>query len=77
MDCLTYHFPVSGVETWVFLPPLVAFVVSFFTSWEAFPVAQRWFATGEAISHLRFLEEEGRLVRRETGPRTVYRLPGG
>lgn len=25
-------FPVSGVETWIFLPPLVAFVVSFFTS---------------------------------------------
>ncbi len=32
MDLLNYHFPVSGVETWVFLPPLVAFVVSFFTS---------------------------------------------
>ncbi len=32
MDLLTHHFPVSGVETWVFLPPLVAFVVSFFTS---------------------------------------------
>ncbi len=32
MDFLTHHFPVSGVETWVFLPPLVAFVVSFFTS---------------------------------------------
>ena len=26
--------------------------------WNDFPVAQRWFATGEAISHLRFLEEE-------------------
>ena len=25
-------FPVSGVETWAFLPPLVAFVVSFFAS---------------------------------------------
>jgi uncharacterized membrane protein YfcA len=32
MDFLYHHFPVSGVETWVFLPPLVAFVVSFFTS---------------------------------------------
>ncbi len=32
MDCLIHHFSVSGVETWVFLPPLVAFVVSFFTS---------------------------------------------
>ncbi len=26
------HFEVSGVDTWFFLPPLVAFVVSFFTS---------------------------------------------
>jgi uncharacterized protein len=25
-------FPVSGVSTWVFLPPVVAFVVSFLTS---------------------------------------------
>jgi uncharacterized protein len=32
MDFLCFHFPVSGVDTWVFLPPLVAFVVSFFTS---------------------------------------------
>ena len=32
MDLLHLTFPVSGVTTWVFLPPLVAFVVSFFTS---------------------------------------------
>jgi len=32
MDFLYHHFPVSNVETWIFLPPLVAFVVSFFTS---------------------------------------------
>jgi uncharacterized membrane protein YfcA len=32
MDALFMHFEVSGVDTWVFLPPLVAFVVSFFTS---------------------------------------------
>ncbi len=27
-------------------------------SWEDYPVAQKWFATGEAISHLRYLEQE-------------------
>ncbi len=32
MDMLLAHFPISGVKTWVFVPPLVAFVVSFFTS---------------------------------------------
>lgn len=29
---MTVFFPVSGVETWLWLPPLVAFVISFFTS---------------------------------------------
>ena len=28
-------------------------------SWEDFPRAQKWFATGEAIAHLRYLQEEG------------------
>ena len=32
MDFLYVTFPVSGVTTWVFFPPLVALVVSFFTS---------------------------------------------
>lgn len=32
MDILRMFFPVSGVETLVFVPPLVAFVISFFTS---------------------------------------------
>ncbi|MCX7981308.1 MAG: MBL fold metallo-hydrolase [Syntrophales bacterium] len=31
--------------------------------WEDFPIAQKWFATGEAIAHLRFLEEEGKVER--------------
>jgi len=32
LDFLYVHFPVSGVETSVLVPPLVAFIVSFFTS---------------------------------------------
>jgi uncharacterized membrane protein YfcA len=32
MDFLYYLFPVSGVETYIFIPPLVALVVSFLTS---------------------------------------------
>lgn len=31
-DFLLLHFPVSDVTTWVFIPPLTAFLVSFFTS---------------------------------------------
>lgn len=41
-------------------------------SWEAFPVAQKWFATGEAISHLRYLEEDGKLARKVEGKKTLY-----
>jgi hypothetical protein len=32
MDYLKIIFPVSGVETYIFIPPLVAFVISFFCS---------------------------------------------
>jgi uncharacterized protein len=32
MDFLLASFSVSGVKTWVFVPPLVAFIVSLFTS---------------------------------------------
>ncbi len=32
MDFLHVYFPVSGVETSLFIPPLVAFVISFFSS---------------------------------------------
>ena len=34
-------------------------------SWEQFPLQQKWFATGEAIAHLRYLEEKG-LVHKGT-----------
>jgi hypothetical protein len=43
-------------------------------SWDQFPVAQKWFATGEAISHLRYLEEEGKLVRKASGEIRLYAL---
>jgi glyoxylase-like metal-dependent hydrolase (beta-lactamase superfamily II) len=32
-------------------------------SWAEFPVMQRWFATGEAIAHLAYLENKGLIVR--------------
>ena len=35
-----------------------------YESWELFPSSQKWFATGEAIAHLKYLEEKGK-VRRE------------
>lgn len=32
MNSLNTVFPVSGVETWVFIPPLVSFIISSFTA---------------------------------------------
>lgn len=40
-------------------------------SWRDFPPAQKWFALGEAISHLRYLEEAGS-IRRENGNDIIY-----
>jgi glyoxylase-like metal-dependent hydrolase (beta-lactamase superfamily II) len=36
-----------------------------YKSWDLFPPAQKWFSFGEAVAHLKYLEEEGE-VRRET-----------
>ena len=33
--------------------------------WKRFPITQKWFAIGEAIAHLRYLEEEKKIERRE------------
>jgi len=43
-------------------------------SWDQFPLAQKWFATGEAISHLRYLEEEGRIRRQKAGEIVTFVL---
>jgi glyoxylase-like metal-dependent hydrolase (beta-lactamase superfamily II) len=38
--------------------------------WDSFPVLQRWFSTGEAIAHLKYLEKKG-LIHREIRNDTV------
>jgi len=43
-------------------------------SWEQFPVAQKWFATGEAIAHLRYLEAQNELVRETHSQLITYAL---
>ncbi len=43
-------------------------------SWDHFPVAQKWFATGEALSHLRCLEEENKVGRKTEGGLTLFNL---
>ena len=45
-------------------------------SWDQFPVAQKWFALGEAIAHLRYLEQGGRIVRRTVNETVEFALAG-
>lgn len=41
-------------------------------SFDEFPVAQKWFATGEAIAHIRYLEAAGRVCRISNEPVAVF-----
>jgi glyoxylase-like metal-dependent hydrolase (beta-lactamase superfamily II) len=43
-------------------------------SWDRFPVAQKWFATGEAIAHLIYLEDKGMVFRAGEGETITYAL---
>jgi glyoxylase-like metal-dependent hydrolase (beta-lactamase superfamily II) len=43
-------------------------------SWEAFPRAQKWFATGEAIAHLRYLQRKGLVLRKDEESITKFTL---
>lgn len=41
-------------------------------SWEQFPVTQKWFAVGEAIAHLLYLESQGKIKRRKGEKTDTY-----
>lgn len=36
-----------------------------YDSWDQFPVPQKWFATGEALAHLRYLEGKGKIRKKK------------
>ena len=46
-------------------------------SWQAFPVSQKWFATAEAISHLRYLEDSGQVFREKKAGCIVFSANNG
>lgn len=58
-------FEVAAQMTWDFAA----------NSWDAFPMAQKWFATGEANAHLRYLEEQGNIERRVCNNRLAFTRP--
>ncbi|MBS7623414.1 MBL fold metallo-hydrolase [Candidatus Bathyarchaeota archaeon] len=43
-------------------------------SWEEFPPAQKWFAFGETLAHLRFLENKGEITSQVQDGRVLYSL---
>jgi glyoxylase-like metal-dependent hydrolase (beta-lactamase superfamily II) len=45
-----------------------------YDSWDLFPITQKWFAIGETISHLKYLEEKGVAQREMQGKKRVYSL---
>jgi glyoxylase-like metal-dependent hydrolase (beta-lactamase superfamily II) len=45
-----------------------------YDSWDLFPVSQKWFATGEAISHLKYLEESGVIRKEMQRKKIIYSL---
>ena len=45
-------------------------------SWEHFPVSQKWFATGETIAHLRYLEGLGLIQRERVDGQIIYSTDG-
>ena len=41
-------------------------------NWDEFPVAQKWFAVGEAMAHLDYLTRRGQVERRASGEVGIY-----
>ncbi|WP_051564659.1 MBL fold metallo-hydrolase [Desulfovermiculus halophilus] len=42
------------------------------TDWNKFPLAQKWFATGEALAHLSYLESRGEIHKTRSGPHQIW-----
>jgi glyoxylase-like metal-dependent hydrolase (beta-lactamase superfamily II) len=45
-----------------------------YDSWDLFPVSQKWFAIGEAIAHLKYLDEKGIIRKGMRGKKRVFSL---
>jgi glyoxylase-like metal-dependent hydrolase (beta-lactamase superfamily II) len=45
-----------------------------YDSWDLFPVSQKWFGVGEAIAHLKYLEEKETIRREIQGQKILFSL---
>jgi len=49
-------------------------IADVYDSFDLFPATQKWFATGEAIAHLKYLEEKGMVQRGIQDHKILYSL---
>jgi hypothetical protein len=49
-------------------------IADVYDSFDLFPATQKWFATGEAIAHLKYIEEKGSVKRETLGHKILYSL---
>jgi glyoxylase-like metal-dependent hydrolase (beta-lactamase superfamily II) len=63
----------DGPKTAVQIAPSITWDIAF-KSYEEFPPAQKWFAFGETLAHLRFLENKGKVSHRSENDRIYYSL---
>jgi glyoxylase-like metal-dependent hydrolase (beta-lactamase superfamily II) len=45
-----------------------------YETFDEFPIAQKWFATGEALAHLKYLEDIGEIKKETINDVVIYRL---
>jgi glyoxylase-like metal-dependent hydrolase (beta-lactamase superfamily II) len=62
-----------GPQTAYQVAPHVSWDISF-ESWDLFPPMQKWFAMGETIAHLKYLNATGRAQEIEKGEHILYAL---
>lgn len=63
----------EGEKTAFQIAPYVSWDLDY-SSWGLFPPAQKWFAVGETVAHLRYLEESKIIQRRTKEQRILFSL---
>ncbi len=63
----------DGEKTAFQIAPYVTWDIQY-SSWELFPAAQKWFAFGETLAHLKYLEEQGMIRRKMRENKILFSL---
>ncbi|MFC1917187.1 MBL fold metallo-hydrolase [Chloroflexota bacterium] len=67
------HALSDGAKDVYHIAPCVTWAIKA-RSWEEFPPQQKWFAFGETVAHLVYLEKEGKVRRINTGGKITFAL---